>query len=83
MAFESVHWRSAVNLSRGARLVRAHARTARKEHALSSEEMPPLDRQKGDPFIRAGLRQVRGSAYKGRQGLYEVMALSSPRGAAS
>ncbi len=70
---------SAVNLIVAQRLVRRICKDCHKEHEYTAEEMHAfgIDKKLGPFFKGAGCDTCAGSGYKGRQGLYEVMALSS------
>ncbi|MGH7568852.1 MAG: type IV-A pilus assembly ATPase PilB [Gemmatimonadales bacterium] len=80
MGIEPFNVASAVNLIVAQRLVRRICGSCKQEHQYSDEEMHAfgIARHEG-PFSKgAGCDTCNGTGYKGRQGLYEVMALSSP-----
>jgi type IV pilus assembly protein PilB len=82
MGLEPFNVASAVNLIVAQRLVRRICSACKQEHSYSDEEMAALgvshDEAKGITFYKgAGCDTCGGTGYKGRQGLYEVMALSS------
>jgi len=80
MGIEPFNVASAVNLIVAQRLVRRICKDCKKEHEYTPEEMHAfgIDKKVGPFFKGAGCDTCAGSGYKGRQGLYEVMALSSP-----
>jgi type IV pilus assembly protein PilB len=80
MGIEPFNVASAVNLIVAQRLVRRICKDCKQEHAYTPEEMHAfgIDKKVGPFFKGAGCDTCAGSGYKGRQGLYEVMALSSP-----
>jgi len=80
MGIEPFNVASAVNLIVAQRLVRRICKDCKKEHDYTPEEMHAfgIDKKVGPFFKGAGCDTCAGSGYKGRQGLYEVMALSSP-----
>jgi len=80
MGIEPFNVASAVNLIVAQRLVRRICKDCKKEHEYTAEEMHAfgIDKKVGPFFKGAGCDTCAGSGYKGRQGLYEVMALSSP-----
>jgi type IV pilus assembly protein PilB len=80
MGIEPFNVASAVNLIVAQRLVRRICKECKKEHEYTPEEMHAfgIDKKVGPFFKGAGCDTCAGSGYKGRQGLYEVMALSSP-----
>ena len=80
MGIEPFNVASAVNLIVAQRLVRRICKECKQEHAYTPEEMHAfgIDKKEG-PFSKgAGCDTCAGTGYKGRQGLYEVMALTSP-----
>ncbi|HEV8398506.1 MAG TPA: type IV-A pilus assembly ATPase PilB [Gemmatimonadales bacterium] len=80
MGIEPFNVASAVNLIVAQRLVRRICKDCKKEHEYSDVELHAfgIDRKVGPFFKGAGCDTCAGTGYKGRQGLYEVMALSSP-----
>jgi len=80
MGIEPFNVASAVNLIVAQRLVRRICKECKQEHNYTDEEMHAfgIDRKVGPFFKGAGCDTCAGTGYKGRQGLYEVMALSSP-----
>ena len=80
MGIEPFNVASAVNLIVAQRLVRRICKECKQEHQYTDEEMHAfgIDRKVGPFFKGAGCDTCAGTGYKGRQGLYEVMALSSP-----
>jgi type IV pilus assembly protein PilB len=80
MGIEPFNVASAVNLIVAQRLVRRVCSGCKQPHVYTEEELHALGVKASDgPFSRgAGCDTCNGSGYKGRQGLYEVMALSSP-----
>jgi type IV pilus assembly protein PilB len=80
MGIETFNVASAVNLIVAQRLVRRICTGCKQEHQYSDEEMHAfgIDRKVGPFFKGAGCETCNDTGYKGRQGLYEVMALSSP-----
>ena len=80
MGIEPFNVASAVNLIVAQRLVRRICKECKKEHEYTPEEMHAfgIDKKVGPFFKGQGCDTCAGSGYKGRQGLYEVMALSSP-----
>src|SRR6266581_3339916 len=79
MGIEPFNVASAVNLIVAQRLVRRICKDCHKEHEYTTEEMHAfgIDKKLGPFFKGQGCDTCAGSGYKGRQGLYEVMALSS------
>ncbi|MDP3910781.1 MAG: type IV-A pilus assembly ATPase PilB [Gemmatimonadales bacterium] len=80
MGIEPFNVASAVNLIVAQRLVRRICAGCKQQHEYTAEEMHAfgIDKKEG-PFSKgAGCDTCSGTGYKGRQGLYEVMALSSP-----
>ena len=80
MGIEPFNVASAVNLIVAQRLVRRICKDCKQEHQYTDEEMHAfgITRDAGPFFKGAGCDTCNGTGYKGRQGLYEVMALSSP-----
>ena len=79
MGIEPFNVASAVNLIVAQRLVRRVCVDCKQEHAYTDEEMHAfgIDRNQGPFFKGAGCDTCNGTGYKGRQGIYEVMLLSS------
>src|SRR5213596_215368 len=82
MGIEPFNVASAVNLIVAQRLVRRICSECKQEHTYSEEELkalgiPSADAQKLTFYKGAGCDNCGGTGYKGRQGLYEVMAMSS------
>ena len=79
MGIEPFNVASAVNLIVAQRLVRRICKDCKGEHEYTTEEMHAfgIDKKVGPFFKGQGCDTCAGSGYKGRQGLYEVMALSS------
>jgi type IV pilus assembly protein PilB len=80
MGIEPFNVASAVNLIVAQRLVRRICSGCKQEHQYTPEEMHAfgIDKKEGPFFKGAGCDTCSGTGYKGRQGLYEVMALTSP-----
>jgi type IV pilus assembly protein PilB len=80
MGIEPFNVASAVNLIVAQRLVRRVCKDCKTEHEYTPEEMHAfgIDKKVGPFFKGAGCDTCAGTGYKGRQGLYEVMALTSP-----
>src|ERR1041385_5471264 len=80
MGIEPFNVASAVNLIAAQRLVRRICKECKAQHEYTAEEMHAfgIDKKEGPFFKGAGCDTCAGSGYRGRQGLYEVMALSSP-----
>src|ERR1041385_5632808 len=80
MGIEPFNVASAVNLIVAQRLVRRICKECKQQHEYTAEEMHAfgIDKKEGPFFKGAGCDTCAGSGYRGRQGLYEVMALSSP-----
>jgi len=78
MGIEPFNVASAVNLIVAQRLVRRICVDCKQEWNYSDEEMHAfgIDRNQGPFFKGAGCDTCNGTGYKGRQGLYEVMAMS-------
>ena len=81
MGIEAFNVASAVNLEVAQRLVRRVCKDCKTSHKYSDEELRPLgtdlDVLRGLPFMKGtGCETCNGTGYKGRAGLYEVMALS-------
>jgi type IV pilus assembly protein PilB len=79
MGIEPFNVASAVNLIVAQRLVRRICVDCKVEHDYTDEEMHAfgIERSLGPFFKGTGCDTCNGTGYKGRQGLYEVMALSS------
>jgi type IV pilus assembly protein PilB len=80
MGIEPFNVASAVNLIVAQRLVRRICKDCKQQHEYTPEEMHAfgIDKKEG-PFSKgAGCDTCSGTGYRGRQGLYEVMSLSSP-----
>jgi type IV pilus assembly protein PilB len=82
MGIEPFNVASAVNLIVAQRLVRRICSGCKAEHKYSDEELhalsvPAAEAQRLTFFKGQGCDACSGSGYKGRQGLYEVMALTS------
>jgi len=82
MGIEPFNVASAVNLIVAQRLVRRICANCKAEHKYSDEELhalgiPLADASKLTFFKGQGCDTCNETGYKGRQGLYEVMALSS------
>src|SRR5216110_1438612 len=82
MGIEPFNVASAVNLIVAQRLVRRICSECKQEHTYSEEELkalgiPQAEAQKLTFYKGSGCDTCGGSGYKGRQGLYEVMALTS------
>ena len=80
MGIEPFNVASAVNLIVAQRLVRRVCKECKQQHEYTAEEMHAfaIDKKEGPFFKGAGCDTCVGTGYKGRQGLYEVMALTSP-----
>src|SRR6059036_539531 len=83
MGIEPFNVASAVNLIVAQRLVRRICADCKQEHQYTPEEihafgLAQAEAQKLTLFKGAGCDTYGGTGYKGRQGLYEVMAMSSP-----
>jgi type IV pilus assembly protein PilB len=80
MGIEPFNVASAVNLIVAQRLVRRVCKECKQQHEYSPEEMHAfaIDKKEGPFFKGAGCDTCAGTGYRGRQGLYEVMALTSP-----
>src|SRR5438309_2299947 len=80
MGIEPFNVASAVNLIVAQRLVRRICSNCKQEANYTDEELHAFAIKRSDgPFFKgAGCDTCNGTGYKGRQGLYEVMALSSP-----
>ena len=79
MGIEPFNVASAVNLIVAQRLVRRICVDCKQQHNYTDEEMHAfgIDRDQGPFFKGTGCDVCNGTGYKGRQGIYEVMALSS------
>src|SRR2546430_2186301 len=83
MGIEPFNVASAVNLIVAQRLVRRICADCKQEHQYTAEKihafgLAQAEAQKLTLFKGAGCDTCGGTGYKGRQGLYEVMAMSSP-----
>jgi type IV pilus assembly protein PilB len=80
MGIEPFNVASAVNLIAAQRLVRRICKECKQQHEYTPEEMHAfgIDKKEGPFFKGAGCDTCAGTGYRGRQGLYEVMALTSP-----
>jgi type IV pilus assembly protein PilB len=80
MGIEPFNVASAVNLIVAQRLVRRICKECKQQHEYTPEEMHAfgIDKKEGPFFKGAGCDTCAGTGYRGRQGLYEVMALTSP-----
>src|ERR671937_1285177 len=80
MGIEPFNVASAVNLIVAQRLVRRICKECKQQHEYTPEEMHAfgIEKKEGPFFKGAGCDTCAGTGYRGRQGLYEVMALSSP-----
>jgi type IV pilus assembly protein PilB len=79
MGIEPFNVASAVNLIVAQRLVRRICVDCKQEWDYTDEEMHAfmIDRKQGPFFKGTGCDTCNGSGYKGRQGLYEVMSMTS------
>ena len=82
MGIEPFNVASAVNLIVAQRLVRRICAECKQEHQYSAEEIhafgiAPEEAAKLTLYKGAGCEMCGGTGYKGRQGLYEVMAMTS------
>ncbi len=82
MGIEPFNVASAVNLIVAQRLVRRVCSECKQEHTYTAEEIhafgiAPAEAAKLTFYKGAGCDTCGGSGYKGRQGLYEVMAMTS------
>ena len=82
MGIEPFNVASAVNLIVAQRLVRRVCSECKQEHTYTAEEIhafgiAPAEAAKLTLYKGAGCDTCGGSGYKGRQGLYEVMAMTS------
>src|SRR5947199_105757 len=82
MGIEPFNVASAVNLIVAQRLVRRVCSECKQEHTYTPEEIhafgiAPAEAAKLTFYKGAGCDTCSGSGYKGRQGLYEVMAMTS------
>jgi len=82
MGIEPFNVASAVNLIVAQRLVRRVCSDCKQEHTYTPEEIhafgiAPAEAAKLTLYKGAGCDTCSGSGYKGRQGLYEVMAMTS------
>src|SRR5437763_9224081 len=81
MGIEPFNVASAVNVIVAQRLLRRICSGCKQEAQYTDVEMHAFGIARGDgPFYKGvGCDTCNGTGYKGRQGLYEVMSLSSPR----
>jgi type IV pilus assembly protein PilB len=79
MGIEPFNVASAVNIIVAQRLVRRICSECKQEWDYTDEEMHAfgIDRNQGPFFKGAGCDTCNGTGYKGRQGLYEVMTMTS------
>jgi len=79
MGIEPFNVASAVNIIVAQRLVRRICTGCKQEHRYSDEEMHAfgISRDEGPFFKGSGCDVCNGTGYKGRQGIYEVMLLTS------
>src|SRR3989442_1729971 len=82
MGIEPFNVASEGNLIVGQRLVRRICKDCKQEHKYTDEELkalgiPAAEAAKLTFYKGAGCDNCGGTGYKGRQGLYEVMAMSS------
>jgi type IV pilus assembly protein PilB len=79
MGIEPFNVASAVNIIVAQRLVRRVCAECKQEWDYTDEEMHAfaIDRNQGPFFKGAGCDTCNGTGYKGRQGLYEVMTMTS------
>jgi type IV pilus assembly protein PilB len=79
MGIEPFNVASAVNIIVAQRLVRRICVDCKQEWDYTDEEMHAfgIDRNQGPFFKGAGCDTCNGTGYKGRQGLYEVMTMTS------
>ncbi|PYP02451.1 MAG: type II secretion system protein GspE, partial [Gemmatimonadetes bacterium] len=82
MGIEPFNVASAVNLIVAQRLVRRVCSECKQDHTYTPEEIhafgiAPAEAAKLTFYKGAGCDTCSGSGYKGRQGLYEVMAMTS------
>ena len=79
MGIEPFNVASAVNLIVAQRLVRRICSGCKQEHNYTDEELHAfaIDRKEGPFYKGQGCDVCSGAGYKGRQGLYEVMLMTS------
>jgi len=79
MGIEPFNVASAVNIIVAQRLVRRICAGCKQEHPYTDEELRALgiDRKEGPFYKGSGCDVCNGAGYKGRQGLYEVMLMTS------
>jgi type IV pilus assembly protein PilB len=79
MGIEPFNVASAVNLIVAQRLVRRICTNCKQEHNYTDEELlaMAIERKEGPFYKGAGCDVCNGTGYKGRQGLYEVMLMTS------
>ncbi|HKA59276.1 MAG TPA: type IV-A pilus assembly ATPase PilB [Gemmatimonadales bacterium] len=80
MGIEPFNVASAVNLIVAQRLVRRICKECKEQHEYTPEEMHAfaIDKSEGPFYKGSGCDTCAGTGYRGRQGLYEVMNLTSP-----
>jgi type IV pilus assembly protein PilB len=80
MGIEPFNVASAVNLIVAQRLVRRICKECKEPHEYTPEEMHAfgIDKAEGPFYKGSGCDTCAGTGYRGRQGLYEVMNLTSP-----
>jgi type IV pilus assembly protein PilB len=81
MGIEAFNVASAVNLVVAQRLVRRICKDCKGPHKYTDEQLSPLgtdiEKLRAIPFMKGtGCDTCSGTGYKGRAGLYEVMAMS-------
>jgi type IV pilus assembly protein PilB len=79
MGIEPFNVASAVNLIVAQRLVRRICTGCKQDHNYSDEELHSfgIDRKEGPFYKGSGCDVCNGTGYKGRQGIYEVMLMTS------
>jgi type IV pilus assembly protein PilB len=80
MGIEPFNVASAVNLIVAQRLVRRICKECKEQHEYTPEEMHAfgIDKAEGPFYKGSGCDTCAQTGYRGRQGLYEVMNLTSP-----
>jgi len=80
MGIEPFNVASAVNLIVAQRLVRRICKECKEQHEYTPEEMHAfgIDKSEGPFYKGSGCDTCAQTGYRGRQGLYEVMNLTSP-----
>jgi type IV pilus assembly protein PilB len=81
MGIEAFNVASAVNLVVAQRLVRRICKECKGPHTYTDEQLSPvgtdIEKLRAIPFMKGtGCDTCSGTGYKGRAGLYEVMAMS-------